>query len=184
MRRHIAYPTSDRGQLRLQEFMRRAYANRNAEAARRRQSQATTHHRLIATRPLVLSQDLSLIDASTEAVAGLGWLAIFPNEIIMLILANCSMRTLLNLTRVNRSARELVHLLPDFHSVKSTVVLQLERANPTYQKLLVGVLKITTYNGLHFLTTSRQCEKCNGSLARFRVTRLKVLCDGCFVRRQ
>ncbi|KAI0876146.1 hypothetical protein GGS24DRAFT_254122 [Hypoxylon argillaceum] len=183
MRRHTAHQASSGGG----ELWRHGFgagANRNGEAARRRQIQEATHHRLIATRPLVLGQDLSLVEVSAEAVAGLGQLAILPNEVIMLILAHCTMRALLNLSRVNRGASEFVHLLPDFHSVKSTVMLQLERASPTYQKLLVGVLKITTYTGLHFLTTARQCEKCSGPLARFRVTRLKVLCDGCFVQRR
>ncbi|KAJ8126698.1 hypothetical protein O1611_g6941 [Lasiodiplodia mahajangana] len=184
MRRQITSQEADRRELRLQEFWRQANATRNIEAARRRQSQIATHYRLMATRPLVLGQDLSLVQISTEAVAGLGWLAIFPNEVIMLILAHCTMRTLLNLTRVNRGAREFVHLLPDFHYVKSTLMLQLDRASPAYQKLLIGILKITTYSGLHFLTTTRQCEKCSGSLASFRVTRLKVLCNDCFVRRQ
>ncbi|KAI1123058.1 hypothetical protein F5Y10DRAFT_60903 [Nemania abortiva] len=186
MRRQL--PTgqeADHRQLRLQEFWRWANETRSAEAARRRQSQVAEHHRLVATRPLALGPDLSLAQtASTEPVAGLGRLAILPNEVVMLVLAHCTMRALLNLTRVNRGVRELVHLLPDFQCVKSTLVLQLERASPAYQKLLVGVLKITTYRGLHFLTTTHQCEKCNGALASFRATRLKVLCNGCFVRRQ
>lgn len=154
-------------------------------AHRRHQSRrAATYHRLVLTRPLILDQDFSRVQISTEAVAGLGRLAVLPNEVVMMILAHCTLRALLNLTLVNRGARELVDLLPDFSCVKSTVMLQLERASPTYQKLLIKVLKITTYTGLHFLTTTHQCEQCGGSLASFRVTRLKVLCDNCFVRRQ
>jgi hypothetical protein len=98
-------------------------------------------------------------------------------------LTHCTMRTLLNLMRVNRGVREFVMLLPDFHSVKCTIRLQLERASPHYQRVLSIVLKITTYAGLRYLTTARECEKCNGPLAKFQVTRLKVLCDGCFTRR-
>ncbi|KAI0099126.1 hypothetical protein GGR51DRAFT_401254 [Nemania sp. FL0031] len=184
MRRQAASREAIRRELWLQESRRQANTTRSVEAARSRQSQIATHYRLMTAHPLVLGQDLSLDPTSTDAVAGLGRLAIFPNEVIMLILAHCTMRTLLNLTRVNRGAREFIHLLPDFQYVKSTLMLQLDRASPVYQKLLIGILKITTYNGLRFLTTTRQCEKCNGSLASFRVTRLKVLCNNCFVRRQ
>ncbi|KAI0535919.1 hypothetical protein GGR58DRAFT_503811 [Xylaria digitata] len=154
-----------------------------AEEAQRRRQRMATRHRIVLTRPLIHGQHFSHVSISTEAVAGLGWLAALPNELIMMILARCTMRALLNLTRVNRGARELVHLLPDFHIVKSTVMLQLERANPTYQKILIKVLKITTYAGLHFLTTTHQCEKCNSALASFRPSRLMVLCGDCFVRR-
>ncbi|KAI0412347.1 hypothetical protein F5X98DRAFT_367341 [Xylaria grammica] len=153
------------------------------EALRRRQSRVATFHRLALSRPLLSGPDFSHVPISTEAVAGLGGLAALPNEVIMMILAHCTMRALLHLGRVNRGARELVHLLPDFDRVKSTVMLQLERASPPYQQMLIKVLKITTYTGLHFLTTTHQCEKCGGSLASFRVSRLKVLCDDCFVRR-
>ncbi|KAI0966102.1 hypothetical protein F4678DRAFT_307034 [Xylaria arbuscula] len=149
-----------------------------------RRRRAVMRHHLALSRPLILDNGIAHVQISTEAITGLGELAILPNETIMVVLAHCTMPTLLRLTAVNRSARELVGLLPDFSSVKSTVMLQLERANPTHQALLAKVLKITTYNGLHFLMTTHQCEQCDGSLAKFRVTRLKVLCDNCFVRRR
>ncbi|KAI8625087.1 hypothetical protein F5Y19DRAFT_451596 [Xylariaceae sp. FL1651] len=153
-------------------------------AARRRQGRESTYHRLTVARPLILGQDFSRVEISTEAIAGLGRLAILPNEVIMIIFTNCTMRTLLNLLRVNRGSREFVGLLPDFDLVRTTVMLQMERAKPNYQQLLVRIIKITTYAGLRFLTTTRHCETCGGPLASFRVTRVKVLCDGCFSPRQ
>ncbi|KAI1299917.1 hypothetical protein F5Y03DRAFT_397426 [Xylaria venustula] len=161
-----------------QELPRRSM---DQDARRRR---AVTRHHLALVRPLILDNGVAHVQISTEAITGLGKLAILPNEAIMVVLAHCTMPTLLRLTVVNRSARELVGLLPDFSTVKSTVMLQLERASPTYRILLAKVLKITTYDGLHFLMTTHQCEQCDGSLAKFRVTRLKVLCDNCFVRRR
>ncbi|KAI3317579.1 hypothetical protein HD806DRAFT_364219 [Xylariaceae sp. AK1471] len=172
-----------RGPARQELFWQQANANRNAAAARLRHDREVTYHRLTARRPLILGQDFSRIEISTEVIAGLGCLAILPNELIMMILSHCTMRTLLSLMRVNRGIREFVNLLPDFHSVKCAIKLQLERASPAYQQLLATILKITTYAGLRYLTTTRICEKCNGPLAKFQVTRLKVLCDGCFTQR-
>lgn len=162
---------------------RQARADRNAAEARRRQDQEIIHHLQTVSRPLILGQTLSHAETSTEAIAGVGSLAILPNEVVMVILFQCTMRTLLNFTLVNRCFLELVNLLPDFRVVRSSVKLQLERAKPLYQQLLRRILKFTTYAGLRFLIMARECEKCHGTLASFRVSRVQVLCEGCFTRR-
>ncbi|KAF2966023.1 hypothetical protein GQX73_g7559 [Xylaria multiplex] len=132
-------------------------------------------------RPLIHLPDVPI---STDAVADLGWLAALPNELIEITLAHCTMYTLVKFTLVNRAARQLVHLLPGFPTVKTTLKHQPERAAPAYQKLLIEVLKITPYTDLHFLVTIDQCEMCERGPGSFRLRRLMVLCNGCSRQRR
>ncbi|KAI0156343.1 hypothetical protein GGR57DRAFT_491456 [Xylariaceae sp. FL1272] len=157
-----------------------AGSSNTAQPTRSAMAHQLNMHRVRVTQPLVLGTDVSRISVTAEAVSGMGTLALLPNEIIILVLAHCTLPTLLRFLAVNRAARQYVYGIPDFHLVKNDVRLQLERSQPFYQRLMFKILKFHTFGGMRFFVMARNCEKCGDSLAQFRLTRVKVLCDGCF----
>ncbi|KAI2468835.1 hypothetical protein F4781DRAFT_396504 [Annulohypoxylon bovei var. microspora] len=149
----------------LEEHRRRMRA---AEAGRQ-QAAAARPLRVIAGPPQPISD---------VAVAGLGLLDTLPNEIIMIILANCTLRSLLRLERVNRAARKLVGMLYRIEYIRETAKGIVERASPPYRQFMFTILKISTHQGLCHLLTTYTCETC-GKPGSFRMKKVKVLCDIC-----
>ncbi|RYP74529.1 hypothetical protein DL771_003003 [Monosporascus sp. 5C6A] len=115
----------------------------------------------------------ALFPAPTEAVAGLGRLASLPNEVVMIVLQHCTIRTLFKLQRVNRATGMMVRLLPNFSHVTNTAKDMLERA------LVKRLIAILTFNGLRHLLTSNTCENCGKGGSSFQITKVKVLCYEC-----
>ncbi|RYP26985.1 hypothetical protein DL767_007848 [Monosporascus sp. MG133] len=113
------------------------------------------------------------VPASAEAVAGLGRLAFLPNEVVMIVLQHCTVRTLFRLQRVNRATGMMVRLLPDFSHVKNTAKDMLERA------LVKRLITILTFNELRHLLMSNTCENCGKGGSSFLITKVKVLCYEC-----
>ncbi|KAI1492206.1 hypothetical protein F5X96DRAFT_407856 [Biscogniauxia mediterranea] len=143
----------------------------------------TTQHLMAAARPLrpVASPPLPGRSVpAAAAVAGLGRLALLPNETIMLVLAQCTLCTLLALLRVNRAAAELVRLLPRFAFVRETALVTVLRATRLYRRVMARILRIVTYEALRALLTGSECEACGRAGAGFRMARVRVLCDGCY----
>ncbi|KAI0596910.1 hypothetical protein F4775DRAFT_562403 [Biscogniauxia sp. FL1348] len=101
----------------------------------------------------------------------------------MLVLAQCTLCTLLALLRVNRGAAELVRLLPRFVFVRETALVTILRASHLYRRFMARILRIVTYEGLRALLTGSECEGCGKAGAGFRMARVKVLCDGCYGRK-
>ncbi|KAI2602498.1 hypothetical protein GGR54DRAFT_644987 [Hypoxylon sp. NC1633] len=152
------------------------------EANRRGQAAEAGYHRAAAQRPLrvITSPPVPFSDVP---VSGFGRLATLPNEVIMVVFGNCSLRTLLRLERVNKAAKTFVSLLPDIVFVRNTAKNIIERAVPHFRKIMFTILKITTYNGLRQLLTTYTCEVC-GKPGSFRMVKVKVLCDGCHSNRR
>ncbi|KAI2625396.1 hypothetical protein GGS26DRAFT_200368 [Hypomontagnella submonticulosa] len=151
------------------------------EAQRRQLAAEAGRIRAAATRPLqVWSPPAS---QPNIAPTSLGKLARFPNEIVLLILSKCSMRTLLRLERVNNAAKNFVSCLYDIDFVKDTVKGIIERAKAPYRKIMFTILKITMYQGLRRLLTTYTCEMC-GKPGSFRMPKVKVLCDNCTLPKQ
>ncbi|KAI1631973.1 hypothetical protein F4809DRAFT_657045 [Biscogniauxia mediterranea] len=145
----------------------------------------TTQHLIAAARPLrpVASPPLPGRSVPAAAVAGLGRLALLPNETIMLVLAQCTLCTLLALLRVNRAAAELVRLLPRFALVRETALVTVLRATRLYRRVMARILRMVTYEALRALLTGSECEACGRAGAGFRMARVRVLCDGCYGRK-
>ncbi|KAI1206521.1 uncharacterized protein F4807DRAFT_223301 [Annulohypoxylon truncatum] len=141
---------------------------RAAEAGRQ-QAAAARPLRVIASPPQPVSD---------VAVAGLGLLDTLPNEVIMIVFENCTLRSLLRLERVNKAARKLVSLLDRIEYIRETTKGIIERAKPPYRQIMFTILKIKTYQGLHDLLTTFICEKC-AKPGSFRIKKVKVLCDSC-----
>ncbi|RYP43217.1 hypothetical protein DL768_010037 [Monosporascus sp. mg162] len=115
----------------------------------------------------------SAVPVSAEAVAGLGRLAFLPNEVVMIVLQHCTVRTLFTLQRVNRATGMIVRLLPDFSHVKNTARDMLERA------LVKRLIAILTFSRLRHLLMSNTCENCGKGGSSFLITKIKVLCYEC-----
>ncbi|KAI0891327.1 hypothetical protein F4806DRAFT_309904 [Annulohypoxylon nitens] len=149
----------------VEEHRRRIQA---AEAGRQ-QAAAARPLRLISGQPEPISD---------VAIAGLGLLDTLPNEIIMIVFDNCTLRTLLRLERVNKAAKKFVSLLDRIEYIKETAKGIIQRAKPPYLQIMFTIMKITTYQGLHDLFTTFICEKCRKP-GSFRIKKVKVLCDTC-----
>ncbi|KAI1371732.1 hypothetical protein F4677DRAFT_434485 [Hypoxylon crocopeplum] len=147
------------------------------EANRRRQAAEAGRHRAAAQRPL---QVIAMPPPSISDVpaTGMGQLATLPNEVIMVVFGNCSLRTLMRLERVNKAAKTFVSLLRDIVFVRSTAKGIIERAVPSYRRFMFTILKITTYRGLRYLLTTYDCEVC-GKPGKFQMIKVKVLCEDC-----
>lgn len=124
--------------------------------------------------------------ASAGAVTGLGQLAVLPNEIVMVVLQQCSLHTLSRVRLVNRAFDMMVRLLPDYGYIVNTVLGIMRRAVPFYRDILSKLQVILTFRGLRHLLMSRTCEMCGGdgksgdaATASFRLAKVKVLCDQC-----
>ncbi|RYO97597.1 hypothetical protein DL765_011127 [Monosporascus sp. GIB2] len=128
-------------------------------------------------RPTIVRPPQSLLSpavpASAEAVAGLGRLAFLPNEVVMMVLQHCTVRTLFKLQRVNRAVAMMVRLLPNFGYVASTAKGTLERA------LMKTLITILTFTELRHLLMSNTCENCGKGGSSFLITKVKVLCYEC-----
>lgn len=148
-------------------------------ARRRSQAVEASRQRAALLRPLHLIPNAAELP-SDEAVAGLGLLAYLPNELIMNILAHCTLHALLRLQQVNKIAREMIQLLPDIAYVSETAKGIMQRAKPAFRHFMSKILRITTYHGLRQLLLSKECESCSKQGGSFRMTRVKVLCDGCY----
>ncbi|KAI1382893.1 uncharacterized protein F4822DRAFT_422993 [Hypoxylon trugodes] len=147
------------------------------EDARRRAAAEAGRQRAAAERPVrpLINSSRSISDVPTN---GLGQLAILPNEIIIVVFDNCTLRSLLRLERVNKAAKDFVNLLHDIEHVRETAKGIVQRAKPHYRKFMLTILKITTYRGLRYLLTNFTCETC-GQPGSFRMVKVKVLCDTC-----
>ncbi|KAK8084084.1 hypothetical protein PG996_002865 [Apiospora saccharicola] len=95
------------------------------------------------------------------AAAGLGDLDYLPTEVLMIVLEHCTLRTLLRLLRVNRSANTMVRCLRDFDSIWATLI------------------RLNTFQGMRQLMMGKTCDKCGDGGAKLRVAKVKVLCDKC-----
>ncbi|KAI1134283.1 hypothetical protein F5Y05DRAFT_237194 [Hypoxylon sp. FL0543] len=147
------------------------------QAHRRRLAVEAGHQRAAAERPLQLVSS-PIEPISDVPVTGLGRLATLPNEVIMIVFYNCTLRSLLRLERVNRAAKKFVSLLHDIVFVRETAKGIIQRAVPQFRKIMFTVLKITTYHGLRQLLATYTCETC-GKPGSFRMVKVKVLCDEC-----
>ncbi|KAK7752960.1 hypothetical protein SLS62_005119 [Diatrype stigma] len=123
---------------------------------------------------------------SVEPVTGLGRIAIFPNEVVMVVLQQCSLHILSRVRLVNRAFDTMVQLLPDYDYVVNTVRGIMRRATPSYRDILSKLQVILTFRGLRYLLMSRTCEICGGNgesgaaaAASLRLAKVKVLCDKC-----
>lgn len=118
--------------------------------------------------------------AIMTATAGLGDLDYLPNEILMVVLEHCTLRTLLRLLRVNRMAGTMVRCLRDFDSVAETVKGNKARARGPYPRIWATLVRINTFQGMRQLMMGRTCDKCGDGKAKLRVAKVKVLCDKCY----
>ncbi|EMR68626.1 putative f-box domain containing protein [Eutypa lata UCREL1] len=119
------------------------------------------------------------VAASAEAVAGLGRLAVLPNEGVMIVLQHCSLQTLSRARLVNKAFDLMVRLLPDYRYVVHTVGGIMRRARPNYRVVMAKLEAILTFKGLRHLLLSHTCEKCGQGGGSFRLVKVKVLCDEC-----
>ncbi|ORY68948.1 uncharacterized protein BCR38DRAFT_482423 [Pseudomassariella vexata] len=117
--------------------------------------------------------------SSQDPVAGLGRLAILPNEIVMTVLEQSTPRTLTRLLRINKAASTMVRLLPEFAYVRETARGIMERAQGHYLIIMKKLFGILTYRGMRQLLMSKVCEKCDKAGSSFRMVKVKVLCDEC-----
>ncbi|OTA51966.1 hypothetical protein K449DRAFT_258445 [Hypoxylon sp. EC38] len=152
------------------------------QARRRRLAVEAARQRAAIERPLQIipSQPEPISD---DPITGLGRLAILPNEIIMIVFDNCSLRSLLRLERVNKAAKKFVSLLHDIVFVRETAQGIIQRAVPQFRTIMFTILKITTYHGLRQLLATYTCETC-GKPGSFRMVKVKVLCDECNTSRK
>ncbi|KAF3070738.1 putative f-box domain containing protein [Daldinia childiae] len=158
--------------------------SRELEARRRRLAAETGRQRAAAARPLQIITTESETESLSEVdVTGLGRLADLPNEVIMIVFNNCSLRSLLRLERVNKAAKTFVNLLQDIEYIKATAKGIIQRAVPHYRNFMFTILKITTYHGLRYLLTTFTCETC-GKPGSFRMIKVKVLCEDCHCPRK
>ncbi|KAI1406797.1 hypothetical protein F5Y13DRAFT_9473 [Hypoxylon sp. FL1857] len=147
------------------------------QARLRRQAVEAARQRAAVERPLRMVSGPS-VPVSDVPVTGLGRLATLPNEIIMIVFDNCSLRSLLRLERVNKAAKKFVSLLHDIVFVRETARGIIQRAAPQFRNIMFTILKITTYHGLRQLLATYTCETC-GQPGSFRMVKVKVLCDEC-----
>ncbi|RYO78043.1 hypothetical protein DL766_010095 [Monosporascus sp. MC13-8B] len=170
MRQYLDITESERSRRRTEA--RRALYQRAASSKIRGEAMETAQERPAIVRPpqRLLSP---AVPASVEAVAGLGRLASLPNEVVMMVLQHCTVRTLFKLQRVNRAAAMMVRLLPNFSYVANTAKGMLERA------LVKRLITILTFTGLRHLLMSNTCEKCGKEGSSFLITQVKVLCYEC-----
>ncbi|OTB04819.1 hypothetical protein M426DRAFT_320403 [Hypoxylon sp. CI-4A] len=159
----------------------RRYRNSEEENRRRKQAAEAGRQRAAAERPLQLLTNTPN-SVSNLPSAGLGRLAILPNEVIMMILNNCSLRSLIRLERVNKAAKQIANLLYDFPFVKETARGAIQRARPEYRHIMFKILKITTFRGLRQLLTTYDCELCRKP-GSFRMVKVKVLCENCYMKK-
>ncbi|KAK8043868.1 hypothetical protein PG994_012706 [Apiospora phragmitis] len=111
--------------------------------------------------------------------AGLGDLDHLRAEVVMIVLEHCTLRTLLRLLRVNRTARALVRCLRGFDSVADTTKGNRARARGAYHRIWTTLVRIHPFHGLRLLLTGKMCDKSGGAGARLRVAKVKILCDKC-----
>ncbi|KAI0112331.1 hypothetical protein F4776DRAFT_640906 [Hypoxylon sp. NC0597] len=147
------------------------------QARRRRLAVEAARQRAAIERPIQIISDPPE-PISDVPVTGLGHLATLPNEIIMIVFDNCSLRSLLRLERVNKAAKTFVSLLHDIVFVRETAKGIIQRAVPQFRTIMFTILKITTYHGLRQLLATYTCETC-GKPGSFRMVKVKVLCDEC-----
>ncbi|KAI1750423.1 hypothetical protein F4782DRAFT_251181 [Xylaria castorea] len=99
-------------------------------------------------------------------VTGWGRLAYLPNELIYMVLEQCSMETLLNVMLVNRGALEFVLNIPGFDRILSSILVHidaLENSSPALDYFL-ATLKNRTYTFLRVITRARECYICGCAL--------------------
>ncbi|KAK7968709.1 hypothetical protein PG988_007782 [Apiospora saccharicola] len=113
------------------------------------------------------------------AAAGLGDLDYLPTEVLMIVLEHCTLRTLLRLLRVNRSANTMVRCLRDFNSVAERIKGNKARARGPYPKIWATLIRLNTFQGMRQLMMGKTCDKCGDGGAKLRVAKVKVLCDKC-----
>ncbi|KAH9886416.1 hypothetical protein F4778DRAFT_798486 [Xylariomycetidae sp. FL2044] len=114
--------------------------------------------------PLILPVDKT-------PVTGLGGLEVFPDEVIIIILENCTLRAVFRLMRVNKKICGLAESLHKLDVTKQSVQLILGRAKPFFQDMMKRILKIVTFERLRFLLTTHLCERCGDPPASFRMSR-------------
>ncbi|KAI0454249.1 hypothetical protein F5B21DRAFT_524903 [Xylaria acuta] len=99
-------------------------------------------------------------------VTGWGWLAYLPNELISMVLEQCTMETLLNVVLVNRGALEFVRTLPGFDRVLATLLVHIDamKISPSSLKDFLETMKGRTYGHLSVLARARECHMCGCAL--------------------
>ncbi|KAK6840881.1 hypothetical protein PG987_001741 [Apiospora arundinis] len=112
-------------------------------------------------------------------LAGLGDLDYLPIEVVMIVLEHCTLRALLRLQRVNRTACTMVRCLRDFESVADTIKGNKARARGPYPKIWATLMRINTFQGLRQLMLCKVCDKCGDKGAKLRVAKVKILCEKC-----
>ena len=110
---------------------------------------------------------------------GLGDLDFLPIEVLMMVLEQCTLRTLLRVLRINRRANAMVHCLRDLDSVADTIRGNKARACGPYLMTWAMLMRSKTFQGLRQLMLSKTCDRCGDKGARLRVAKVKVLCDKC-----
>ncbi|KAI0381662.1 hypothetical protein F5Y04DRAFT_280742 [Hypomontagnella monticulosa] len=143
---------------------------RRRRLAQRRIAQEAGRLRAAAVRPL----RLCLPPGSTPELprTGLGKLRGLPDEVILIMLSKCTLRTLLRLERVNKAINGFIKCLFDYAHVKDTAKGIVRRATAHYRKFMFTIIKITTYQGLRHLLATYTCEKC-GNPGSFRMVKAK-----------
>ncbi|KAK8036523.1 hypothetical protein PG991_001660 [Apiospora marii] len=115
----------------------------------------------------------------TMAAAGLGDLDYLPTEVLMIVLEHCTLRALLRLLRVNRTANTMVRCLRDFDSVADTIKGNKARARGPYPEIWAKLVRINTFHGMRQLMLCKTCDKCGDGKAKLRVAKVKILCEKC-----
>ncbi|RYP79568.1 hypothetical protein DL769_002878 [Monosporascus sp. CRB-8-3] len=170
MRQYHDITELERSRRRMEE--RRGLYQRAASFKAHAEAMEVAQQRAKIVRPLE-SLPNPAVPAPAEAAAGLGRLAFLPNEVVMMVLQHCTVRTLFRLQRVNRATGMMVRLLPNFSYVTNTAKGMLERA---IMKRLTATL---TFTGLRHLLMSSTCENCGKGGCSFQITKLGVLCYEC-----
>ncbi|RYP76440.1 hypothetical protein DL770_007232 [Monosporascus sp. CRB-9-2] len=170
MGQYLDITESERSRRRME--VRRALYQRAASSKVHTEVMEVAQQRAAIVRPLQ-SLLTPAVPASAEAVAGLGRLAFLPNEVVMMVLQHCTVRTLFKLQRVNRATGMMVRLLPNFSHITNAAKGMLERA------IVKRLIAILTFNRIRHLLMSNTCENCGKGGSSFQITMVKVLCYEC-----
>ncbi|KAI1734557.1 hypothetical protein F4680DRAFT_470803 [Xylaria scruposa] len=117
-------------------------------------------------------------------IAGWGQLARLPNEIIYMILEQCTIETLLNIMLVNRGAFDFVLRLPGFDRILATSLIHIKaiKSVPSALDNFFAVMKDRTYAFLNVLTMARPCRFCGRDLVNIPagpIPRAIIICARC-----